>query len=112
MHAGLGTHAGSTLIVEPGINAATTAELEAAVAQALIGSAAIPAAYSVRGSLGAALPRLLPGVDLKFVLQEIGTWSSMHVLHALRDAVEILEGTGLDASIQRAAIAKATGGAA
>ena len=34
------------------------------------------------------------------------------LLHALRDAVEILEGTGLDASIQRAAIAKATGGAA
>ena len=32
------------------------------------------------------------------------------LLHALRDAVEILEGTGLDASIQRAAIAKATGG--
>ena len=34
------------------------------------------------------------------------------LLHALRDAVEILEGTGLDASIQRAAIAKATGGVA
>jgi hypothetical protein len=85
MHTGLGPHAGSTLIVEPGINAATTAELEAAVAQALIGSAAIPAAYSVRGSLGAALPRLLPGVDLKFVLQEIGTGSSLHVLQALRD---------------------------
>lgn len=29
------------------------------------------------------------------------------LLHALRDAVEIIEGTGLDASIQRAAIAKA-----
>ena len=29
------------------------------------------------------------------------------LLHALRDALEIIEGTGLDASIQRAAIAKA-----
>jgi len=28
---------------------------------------------------------------------------------ALREAIEIIEGTGLDASIQRAAIAKATG---
>ena len=34
------------------------------------------------------------------------------LLHALRDALDIIEGTGLDASIQRAAIAKATGGAA
>ena len=34
------------------------------------------------------------------------------LLHALRDALEIIEGTGLDASIQRAALAKATGEAA
>jgi len=31
------------------------------------------------------------------------------LLEALKDAIEIIEGTGLDASIQRAAIAKATG---
>ena len=31
------------------------------------------------------------------------------LLAALRDAVEIIEGTGLDASIQRAVIAKFTG---
>lgn len=31
------------------------------------------------------------------------------LLAALRDAVEIIEGTGLDASLHRAAIAKATG---
>ena len=31
------------------------------------------------------------------------------LLEALKDAVEIIEGTGLDASVQRAAIAKATG---
>ena len=31
------------------------------------------------------------------------------LLEALKDAVEIIESTGLDASVQRAAIAKATG---
>jgi len=31
------------------------------------------------------------------------------LLEALKDAIEIIEGTGLDASIQRAAIAKALG---
>ena len=31
------------------------------------------------------------------------------LLEALKNAIEIIEGTGLDASIQRAAIAKATG---
>mgnify|MGYP000199109786 CR=1 FL=1 len=85
MHTGLGRHGASTLIVEPGTGAATSAELEAALAQPVTGGAATPAAYTVRGSLGAALPRLLPGVDLQFVLQEIGTWSSLHVLQALRD---------------------------
>lgn len=85
MHTGLGHHGASTLIVEPGTSAAASAELEAAVAQPVIGGATVPAAYTVRGSLGAALPRLLPGVSLKFILQEIGTWSSLHVLQALRD---------------------------
>ena len=32
------------------------------------------------------------------------------LLEALKDAVEIIEGTGLDAGVQRAAIVKATGG--
>lgn len=85
MHTGLGPHGCSTLIVEPGTDMTTAAKIEVAVAQALIGSTTAPAAYTVRGSLGAALPCLLPGVDLKFVLQEIGTWSSLHVLQALRD---------------------------
>lgn len=85
MHTGLGRHGASTLMVEPGTDAATTAELEAALAQALTGGTAAPADYTVRGSLGAALPRLLPGVSVKFVLQEIGTWSPLHVLRALRD---------------------------
>jgi len=85
MHTGLGRHGASTLIVEPGTGTATTAELEAALAQPVTGGTSAPAAYTVRGSLGAALPRLLPGVYLKFILQEIGTWSSLHVLQALRN---------------------------
>lgn len=82
MHTGLGPHAMDTLIVEP---AADAAALERALRQNTTGSTASPAAYTVRGSLGAALPRLLPGVRCAFVLQEIGTWSPLRVLHALRE---------------------------
>lgn len=85
LHTGLGNHGASTLIVEPGSDAATIAELEAAIEQPIVGGANAPAAYTVRGSLGAALPRLLPGISLKFILQEIGTWSPLHVLQALRE---------------------------
>lgn len=83
MHTGLGPHGGSTLIVEPGVGSAPPAALGAALGQALIGGAA--AAYTVRGSLGAALPRLLPDRSIEFVLQEIGTWPALRVLHALRE---------------------------
>jgi len=85
MHTGLGPHGGSTLIREAGIGTTPGAALAAMLGQPLLGDATTPTAYSVRGSLGAALPRLLPGVSVEFVLQEIGTWSSLHVLHALRE---------------------------
>lgn len=39
------------------------------------------------------------------------TLADISLLAALREAVEIIEGTGLDASVQRDAIAKATGAA-
>lgn len=84
LHTGLGPHGGSTLIVEPGAGTASAA-LETALKQPLVGGAATPAAYTVRGSLGSALPRLLPGASLEFVLQEIGTWSPLRVLGALRE---------------------------
>ncbi len=85
LHTGLGPHGGSTLIREPGAGAAAHAALAAALGQPVLGSAAAPAAYNVRGSLGAALPLLLPGRKTEFVLQEIGTWSSLRVLQALRE---------------------------
>lgn len=85
MHTGLGPHGGSTLIIEPGVGSASPAALGAALGQALIGGATAAAAYTVRGSLGAALPRLLPGRSIEFILQEIGTWPPLRVLHALRE---------------------------
>lgn len=85
MHTGLGAHGHNTLITEPGATATPPAALAAALGQALIGDTAAPAAYGIRGSLGAALPRLLPGRSVDVVLQEIGTWPPLHVLHALRE---------------------------
>jgi hypothetical protein len=41
--------------------------------------------YTVRGSYGAALPHVLPGTRIDFVLQEIGTAPPLEVLHALRE---------------------------
>ena len=42
-------------------------------------------AYTVRGGLGTALPHVLPGRAHRFVLQEIGTYPPLKVLHALRE---------------------------
>lgn len=85
LHTGLGPHAGNTLIVEPGIGSAPLAELSRALRQPLEDSSTAPAAYAVRGSLGAALPRILPGAGVEFVLQEIGTCPALRVIHALRE---------------------------
>lgn len=85
MHTGLGPHAADTVIVEPGVGQAPRPALGRALQRPLVGDQAHPAAYTVRGSLGAALPRLLPGARVEFVLQEIGTWSPLRVIHALRE---------------------------
>ena len=85
LHTGLGPHAGDTLMVEPGVGAAPLPVLSRALQRPLAGGITAPSAYTVRGSLGAALPRLLPDVRIEFVLQEIGTWSTLRVLHALRE---------------------------
>lgn len=86
LHTGLGPHAADTLMVEPGVGTTSLPVLSRALQRPLAGgSTAVPVAYTVRGSLGAALPRLLPGTRIEFVLQEIGTWSTLRVLHALRE---------------------------
>lgn len=85
MHTGLGPHGKDTLIREPGVGSASAETLQAALDRPLSGGNAAPAAYTVRGSLGAALPGLLPQTRLEFVLQEIGTWPALRVISALRD---------------------------
>lgn len=84
LHTGLGPHAGDTLIVEPGVGTTPASVLSRALLRPLTGGTA-PVAYTVRGSLGASLPCLLPGTKIEFVLQEIGTWSTLRVIHALRE---------------------------
>lgn len=85
LHTGLGPHARDTLMVEPGVGTTPLPALSRALQRPLAGGTATPAAYAVRGSLGAALPHLLPAARIEFVLQEIGTWSALRVLHALRE---------------------------
>lgn len=85
LHTGLGPHAGDTLLVEPGVGTVALPVLSRALQRPLAGGGTAPGAYTVRGSLGAALPRLLPDTRIEFVLQEIGTWSALRVLHALRE---------------------------
>lgn len=85
MHTGLGPHAGDTLILEPGVGSTPLPALSRALQRPLAGGSAAPVAYTVRGSLGAALPQVLPHARIEFVLQEIGTWPTLQVLHALRE---------------------------
>jgi hypothetical protein len=85
MHTGLGPHGEETLILEPGVGTASVSALQTALRRPLRGGSAAPAAYTVRGSLGSAVPRLLPEARVEFVLQEIGTWSTLRVISALRE---------------------------
>ncbi len=84
LHTGLGRRGDSTLIAEP-LPGNDAAALSRRLGLRVQGGAGSPAAYAVRGSFGAALPRLLPGARIGFVLQEIGTAPPLQVLHALRE---------------------------
>lgn len=85
MHTGLGPCGKDTLICEPGAGTTPATVLGHALQRTLIGDNTAPAAYTVRGSFGAALPRILPEVRVEFVLQEIGTHAPLRVIHALRE---------------------------
>jgi hypothetical protein len=85
LHTGLGPYAADTLLVEPGVGTAELPALSRVLQRPLASGGMTPGAYTVRGSLGAALPQLLPDARVEFVLQEIGTRSAVHVLHALRE---------------------------
>jgi hypothetical protein len=86
IHTGLGKRGRSLLMTEPGVGATPEHALSAALGQpvaALATDASRP--YRVTGSMGAALPRVLPRARIDFVLQEIGTYGPLSVLAALRD---------------------------
>jgi hypothetical protein len=85
LHTGLGRRGTDTLLLEPRV-AVTPAEiLGAALDRKLVNPQQPSAAYTVRGSYGGALPRLMPRSRIDFVLQEIGTYPPITVLHALRE---------------------------
>lgn len=85
LHTGLGPHAADTVMVEPGSHVTALPALSQVLQRPLVGGSQAPAAYSVRGSLGAALPKMLPGARVDYVLQEIGTHTALRVIHALRE---------------------------
>jgi hypothetical protein len=85
LHTGLGRRGADTLLPEAGVCASARSVLEAALARPLADARKPGVAYTVRGGLGAAMPHLLPRTRIDFVLQEIGTYPPLKVLHALRE---------------------------
>ena len=85
LHTGLGRRGTDTLILERGVAATAPATLSVALGRTLVDPNLPSVAYTVRGSFGSALPHWLPGARLDFLLQEIGTYPPVHVIHALRE---------------------------
>jgi hypothetical protein len=85
LHTGLGRRGTDTLIIERGVGATAPAALSTAFGRALVDPNLPSVAYPVRGSFGYALPHWLPRTRLDFLLQEIGTYPPVHVIHALRE---------------------------
>lgn len=85
MHTGLGRRGAETVILEPGVRATPAERLAGALGRQLIDPAAGQAAYRVRGGMASALPQAVPRARVDFLLQEIGTYPPITVLHALRE---------------------------
>lgn len=85
LHTGLGRRGTDTLVLEPSVAATAVETLSSALARPLVDPSQPSVAYTVRGNFGAALPPLLPHAKIDFVLQEIGTYPPLKVLHALRE---------------------------
>ena len=83
LHTGLGRHATDTVL--PDLQASRMDDLSAALNRTLIDRSQETVAYTVRGGLGSALPRVLAQSRVDFLLQEIGTYGPFRVLHALRE---------------------------
>ncbi len=86
VHTGLGPAGEETLLPEPGVCATPIARLAEALERALTDVTQMRGpAYVIRGGMGSALPRALPGVAVDFVLQELGTYPPVAVFRALRE---------------------------
>lgn len=85
VHTGLGRWAEQTLVLEPGVGVTPAATLARALGSTLIDPAQGEAAYVIRGSMGAWLPRMLPAAGVDFVLQELGTYPPFRIFRALRE---------------------------
>lgn len=85
VHTGLGQEGQQMLLPEPGVCATPVMLLAQALGHDLVDATqARGPAYVVRGSMGSALPRVLPLTAIDFVLQELGTYPPFTVLRALR----------------------------
>jgi hypothetical protein len=85
LHTGLGRSGTDTAIPEVRVNVTPIGALETALGRKLTDVSRPSVAYEVRGSMGAALPCVLAHARMDCVLQEIGTYGPLSVLHALRE---------------------------
>jgi hypothetical protein len=85
LHTGLGRRGTDTVVLEPEVSVSAPAALGGALGRTLVDPARPSVAYTVRGGFGSALPHVLPRSRIDFVLQEIGTYPPLKVLHALRE---------------------------
>jgi hypothetical protein len=85
LHTGLGGRGTETVILEAGVAATPPAQLERALHRPVVDAAAGQAAYRIRGGMAGAVARVAGSARVDFVVQEMGTRSSLAVLHALRE---------------------------
>ena len=85
LHTGLGRRGSDVVMPEAHVNTMEPPVLSAALERRFVDASGPSVAYTVRGSMGAALPHVLPDTRIDFVLQEIGTCPPLKVLHALRE---------------------------
>ena len=85
VHTGLGGRGAETVILEAGVSATPVAELARALGRPIVDAAAGHAAYRIRGGMAGAVARTAGGTRVDFLVQEMGTYSSLAVLRALRE---------------------------
>jgi hypothetical protein len=86
VHTGLGRWGHDTLLLEASCGATAKSRLRSALGRELVDvTRDANVAYEIRGGMGPMLTRVLPGIAVDFVLQEIGTYPPLVVFHALRE---------------------------